>query len=125
MFCFVLLLLFQRFDLISISFSKKKQKTKNIDSFVVTLFRYKNYVIYLGFGKYFYYLALLSLLTILLSYISKMFPRSLPWWSSGNDSMLPIQRTWFDSWLGNEIPHAATKSLKRPGMLQLRLSTDK
>ena len=114
LFCFVLFCFYYSKDLILFllaSQKKKKKKPNNIYSFVVTLFRYKNYVLYLGFGKYFYYLALLSLLTILLSYISKMFPRSLSWWSRDNDSMLPIQRTWFDFWLGNEIPHAATKSL--------------
>ena len=36
--------------------------------------------------------------------------RGLPWWFSGWNSMLPMQRALLDLWSGNQIPHAAIKS---------------
>ena len=40
--------------------------------------------------------------------IKKVYPRELPWWSSG--SVLPMQGSRFHPWSGNQIPHTATKS---------------
>ena len=49
--------------------------------------------------------------------------RSLAWWSSGKDAMLPMQGPGFDPSSGNQIPQTATKI--RYHELQLRPSAAK
>ena len=34
----------------------------------------------------------------------KLYPVGIPWWSSGEDSMLSLPRVGFSPWLGNEDP---------------------
>ena len=35
--------------------------------------------------------------------------QGLPWWSGGQDSVLPLKGPGFHPWSGNQIPHVATK----------------
>ena len=46
-----------------------------------------------------------------------------PWWPSGSDSMLPVQKAQADPWSGNEIPHAATKdpTYRNQDLAQLKI----